>query len=89
MQLKDLITAADQEEERKEGQPQAEKELDSDLLPVETVILPDRIIYVREIYDRFREIANGWPITFKTSPPSFQFMPGNFGLLDSLKQELV
>ena len=83
-------------EERKEGELPQENVIDSgpnresqQLLPVETVTLPDRIIYVREIYERQREIANGWPITFKTSPPNFQFIPGNFDLPDSLKQELV
>lgn len=58
-------------------------------MSVETVILPDRNIYVREIYERVRKLANGWPINFKTTPPAFHFMPGNFKLPQSLNEQLT
>lgn len=58
-------------------------------LPVETVVLPDRMVYLKNLYDRVREKAAGWPITFKPNPPSFQFMPVNFGLPSSLKSLLA
>ena len=38
---------------------------------LDTVWLPDRLVYIREIYDRLRQAAGEWPIVFNTQPPSF------------------
>lgn len=40
--------------------------LDHEELSVESVVLPDTLVHIREIYDKFREVAQEWPINFNT-----------------------
>lgn len=56
---------------------------------LETVILPDRLVYIREIYNKLRIAALEWPIVFNTQPPSFQFLSSNFDLPSELKVKLA
>ena len=78
---------AAQEEEKKEFEEQ--EEFKQDQSTVDYVELPHRSIYIREVYEKYRILADDWPISFKPQPPAFLFVPTSFDIPTPIKQQLI